>query len=124
MKLKGVAMHHDQGALGARAYRAAIARQIDIVKEMGANAIRVTHNPASRDLIDLADEKGMLIIEEFFDGFQHPKTATTTITPASLNSRFVSMPRTIRVLRTSHKIARGRASTSKPPCGATSTPRQ
>lgn len=37
MKLKGVAMHHDQGALGARAYRAAIARQIDILKEMGAN---------------------------------------------------------------------------------------
>ncbi|AWG03326.1 glycoside hydrolase family 2 TIM barrel-domain containing protein [Trueperella pyogenes] len=73
MKLKGVAMHHDQGALGARAYRAAIARQIDILKEMGANAIRVTHNPAARDLIDLADEKGMLIIEEFFDGFQHPK---------------------------------------------------
>ncbi|QOR45953.1 glycoside hydrolase family 2 TIM barrel-domain containing protein [Trueperella pecoris] len=73
MKLKGVSMHHDQGALGARAYRAAIARQIKILKEMGANAIRVTHNPASRDLIDLADEKGMLIIEEFFDGFQHPK---------------------------------------------------
>lgn len=73
MKLKGVSMHHDQGALGARAYRAAIARQIDILKEMGTNAIRVTHNPASRDLIDLADEKGMLIVEEIFDGFQYPK---------------------------------------------------
>ncbi|WP_216388605.1 sugar-binding domain-containing protein [Arcanobacterium phocae] len=73
MKLKGVSMHHDQGALGARAYRAAIERQIDILKEMGANAIRVTHNPASRDLIDLADEKGMLIVEELFDGFHHPK---------------------------------------------------
>lgn len=67
----------------------------------------------------------MLIIEEFFDGFQHTqKTATTTITPASLNNRFVSIAQTIRVLRMSHKIARGRASTSKPPCGATSTPRQ
>lgn len=73
MKLKGVSMHHDQGALGARAYRAAIERQIDILKDMGANAIRVTHNPASRDLIDLADEKGMLIVEEIFDGFHHPK---------------------------------------------------
>ncbi|MGV9191676.1 sugar-binding domain-containing protein [Arcanobacterium canis] len=73
MKLKGVSMHHDQGALGARAYRAAIARQIRILKEMGVNAIRVTHNPASRDLIDLADEMGVLIVEESFDGFQYPK---------------------------------------------------
>ncbi|MGV9183893.1 glycoside hydrolase family 2 TIM barrel-domain containing protein [Arcanobacterium canis] len=73
MKLKGVSMHHDQGALGARAYRAAIARQIRILKEMGVNAIRVTHNPASRDLIDLADEMGVLIVEESFDGFQRAK---------------------------------------------------
>ncbi|WP_353065060.1 glycoside hydrolase family 2 TIM barrel-domain containing protein [Arcanobacterium hippocoleae] len=73
MKLKGVSMHHDQGALGAKAYRRAIERQIEILQEMGANAIRVTHNPASRDLIQLADEKGMLIVEEIFDGWHVAK---------------------------------------------------
>lgn len=73
MKLKGVSMHHDQGALGAKAYRDAIARQIDILKKMGANTIRITHNPASRDLIDLANQKGMLLIEEIFDGLHCAK---------------------------------------------------
>ncbi|XCB30724.1 glycoside hydrolase family 2 TIM barrel-domain containing protein [Arcanobacterium hippocoleae] len=73
LKLKGVSMHHDQGALGAKAYRRAIERQIDILQEMGANTIRVTHNPASRDLVELANEKGMLLIEEIFDGLQYPK---------------------------------------------------
>lgn len=46
-KLKGVCMHHDQGALGAKANARAIARQIEILKQMGCNAIRVTHNPAA-----------------------------------------------------------------------------
>ncbi|MDD7593307.1 MAG: cell wall-binding repeat-containing protein [Peptoniphilaceae bacterium] len=73
LKLKGVSMHHDQGALGGVSAPAAIARQIDILKDMGVNAIRVTHNPASEDLVRLADEKGILLIEEMFDGWQYPK---------------------------------------------------
>lgn len=67
MKLQGVCMHHDQGALGAKAYRRAIERQLEILKEMGVNAVRVTHNPAADELIELADTKGMLLIEEAFD---------------------------------------------------------
>lgn len=67
MKLHGVCMHHDQGALGACAYEAAIARQIRIMKEMGANAIRVTHNPAAEVLLKQCDEQGFLVVEEAFD---------------------------------------------------------
>lgn len=77
VKLKGVSMHHDQGALGAAAYEAAIARQLDILKEMGVNSVRVTHNPAAKVLIDLANEKGILIIEEIFDGLHCPKNNNT-----------------------------------------------
>ncbi len=67
LKLQGVCMHHDQGALGAAAYYRAIERQVEILKEMGANAIRVTHNPASEELIHIANHKGMLLVEEAFD---------------------------------------------------------
>lgn len=67
MKLKGVCMHHDQGALGAVANARAIQRQMEIMQEMGANAIRVTHNPASDDLLRICDEKGLLVIDEAFD---------------------------------------------------------
>ncbi len=69
MKLKGVSMHHDQGALGAVANPVAIERQLDILKEMGVNAIRSTHNPAAQVLIDLANKKGFLVINEAFDGW-------------------------------------------------------
>ena len=67
MKLKGVCMHHDQGALGAVANARAIERQMEIMQEMGTNAIRVTHNPASDDLLRICDEKGLLVIDEAFD---------------------------------------------------------
>lgn len=67
MKLKGVSMHHDQGALGAAAHYRAIERQVEILKNMGVNAIRVTHNPASDKLIEIANRKGMMIIDEIFD---------------------------------------------------------
>lgn len=66
-KLQGVCMHHDQGALGSRAYHDAIARQVKILKNMGVNSIRVTHNPAADDLIDIANKEGILIVEELFD---------------------------------------------------------
>lgn len=73
MKLKGVCMHHDQGALGAEAWERAIERQVEILKEMGCNSIRVTHNPAAEELINICNEKGILVVEEMFDGWHHQK---------------------------------------------------
>lgn len=67
MKLEGVCMHHDQGALGAVANEAAIRRQVKKLKDMGVNSIRVTHNPAAQTLIDICNEEGILLIDEAFD---------------------------------------------------------
>lgn len=67
LKLKGVCIHHDQGALGSAAHERAIERQIEILQDMGANALRIAHNPAADELIDLANQKGMLVIDEAFD---------------------------------------------------------
>ena len=77
VKLKGVCMHHDQGALGAEANRRAIERQVEILKEMGCNSIRVTHNPAASALIDICNEKGMIVIDEFFDGWMYHKNGNS-----------------------------------------------
>lgn len=73
MKLKGVSMHHDQGALGAVANHDAIERQVKILKEMGCNAIRVTHNPAASTLLDICNQYGILVINEAFDGWTEYK---------------------------------------------------
>lgn len=72
-KLKGVSLHHDQGALGAVQEYDAIYRQVSALKEMGCNAIRTAHNPASRVLIEICNELGMLVLEEFFDGWDASK---------------------------------------------------
>ncbi len=77
IKLKGVSLHHDQGALGATQEYEAIYRQVVILKEMGCNAIRTTHNSASRVLIDICNELGMLVMEEFFDGWDVSKNHNT-----------------------------------------------
>lgn len=67
MKIEGVCMHHDQGALGAVANEAAIRRQVKKLKDMGVNSIRVTHNPAAQTLIEVCNEEGILLIDEAFD---------------------------------------------------------
>lgn len=77
VKLKGVCMHHDQGALGAVANRRAIERQVEILQEMGCNSIRVTHNPASDELIEICNEKGMLVIDEAFDPWTKSKNGNS-----------------------------------------------
>ena len=77
VKLNGVCMHHDQGALGSAAYYDAIYRQMSIMKDMGCNAIRVTHNPAAADLIDICNKLGMLVIEESFDGLVDAKNSNS-----------------------------------------------
>ena len=72
--LNGVCMHHDLGALGTAFNRRAAERQLQILKEMGANALRTTHNPAAPELLELCDRMGMLVIGESFDCWIWGKT--------------------------------------------------
>ena len=74
MKLNGVCEHHDLGVLGAEFNRSAMRRKIEILKTMGVNAIRGTHNMMASGLLDLCDEMGILYISEAFDMWNHPKT--------------------------------------------------
>lgn len=73
MKLKGICMHHDAGTLGSAVPREEVARRLDLLKEMGCNAIRTSHNPFSPDFLELCDEKGFLVIGEMFDEWELPK---------------------------------------------------
>ncbi len=72
-KLKGVSMHHDQGALGANGYIDSYRRQIRKLKGMGVNAIRTTHNMFDEEYIKLCDEEGILFMEEAFDMWKEHK---------------------------------------------------
>lgn len=72
--IKGVCDHHDLGPLGAAINERALERQIDLLKEMGCNAIRTSHNPPAPELLDLCDRMGMLIMDESFDCWEHEKT--------------------------------------------------
>jgi len=65
--LKGVANHHDLGAVGVAAYETSIARMMDKLKTFGFNHIRTSHNPYSASFMKLADEKGILIVDELYD---------------------------------------------------------
>lgn len=71
----GVCLHHDQGALGADANPNAIFRQLSVMKEMGVNALRITHNVADPALLRACDELGIVTIEEFFDSWYTPKAS-------------------------------------------------
>ncbi|OOM78783.1 beta-galactosidase BoGH2A precursor [Clostridium puniceum] len=75
MKLNGVCEHHDLGALGAAFNKTAMKRRLTILKEMGANAIRTAHNMPAPELMDLADEMGMLVLSEAFDMWERSKTS-------------------------------------------------
>ena len=77
VKLNGVCLHHDQGGLGAAAYYDAMYRQLSIMKDMGCNAIRTSHNPADEQFIEICNELGLLVIEETFDGLVDPKNENT-----------------------------------------------
>lgn len=74
MKIRGVCLHHDAGALGAVVNRRAIERQLEIMKEMGANAIRVSHNPPAPELLELCDSMGLMVMDETFDMWRKKKT--------------------------------------------------
>jgi len=75
MKINGVCLHHDAGALGAAVNTRAIRRQLEILREMGVNAIRCSHNPPAPELLDLCDEMGFLVMDETFDMWRKKKTA-------------------------------------------------
>jgi beta-galactosidase len=72
--IKGVCMHHDLGCLGAAVNKRAIERQLEIMKSMGCNAIRTSHNPPAPELLDLCDRMGFLVMDEAFDEWKRNKT--------------------------------------------------
>ena len=74
IKLHGVCLHHDQGALGAAFHEKAAERQLRLMKAMGVNAIRTSHNPPARKFLDLCDKLGFLVDDEAFDMWEMPKT--------------------------------------------------
>ncbi len=72
--LQGVCLHHDLGPLGAAAFDRGIERQLQIMKTMGVNAIRTSHNPPAPALLDVADRLGFLVMDEVFDEWRQNKT--------------------------------------------------
>ena len=72
--LKGYANHHSLGALGAAAYPKAIEKRIKLMKEWGVNHIRTSHNPYSREFIELCDENGILVVDELYDKWTRQHT--------------------------------------------------
>ncbi len=74
VKLKGVNNHHDGGPLGAAVFDYTHKRQLGILKEMGCNAIRMSHNPPSPELLAYADSMGFVVIDEIFDEWMDGKT--------------------------------------------------
>jgi beta-galactosidase len=67
VQLKGVNLHHDHGPLGAKFYKRAMERQLEIMKEIGCNAVRTSHNVAAPELLSLCDSMGLLVFDEIFD---------------------------------------------------------
>lgn len=74
VKLKGVCLHHDLGLLGAAYYSDAARRQLRLMRAMGVNAIRTSHNMPAPDFLDLCDELGFVVMDEFIDMWRKPKT--------------------------------------------------
>lgn len=74
MKILGVCNHHDLGCLGAAVNTRAIERQLEILKDMGCNGIRTSHNPPAPELLDLCDRMGFIVMDEAFDVWRVGKT--------------------------------------------------
>ena len=73
IRINGVCNHHDLGPLGTAINVRALQRQIELLKEMGCNAIRTSHNPPSPELLDLCDRMGILVMDEAFDAWKRAK---------------------------------------------------
>jgi beta-galactosidase len=74
VKLRGGCIHHDNGPLGASSFEKAEYRRIKIMKEAGFNAIRYSHNPANKAVLDACDELGMYVMNEAFDTWRNKKS--------------------------------------------------
>ncbi|HEY5444215.1 MAG TPA: glycoside hydrolase family 2 TIM barrel-domain containing protein, partial [Pyrinomonadaceae bacterium] len=74
VKIRGVCNHHDLGALGAAVNKRALERQLEMLKAMGVNGIRTSHNPPAPELLELADEMGFIVMDEAFDIWKKEKT--------------------------------------------------
>ena len=72
--LKGYANHHTLGALGAAAYPRAIEKRLQLMKQFGVNHIRTSHNPYSREFIELCDQYGILVVDELYDKWTRQHT--------------------------------------------------
>lgn len=72
--IRGANQHHDLGALGAAFNTRAAERQLQMLQEMGCNAIRMSHNPPAPELLELTDRMGLLVIDEIFDSWEQKKT--------------------------------------------------
>jgi len=75
IKLNGVCNHHDLGPLGSALNERALQRQLEMLAEMGTNALRTSHNPPAPELLELADKMGFLVMDEAFDVWVQRKTA-------------------------------------------------
>ncbi|CAM3681662.1 glycoside hydrolase family 2 TIM barrel-domain containing protein [Cohnella lubricantis] len=78
MKIKGVCVHHDAGCLGAAVPEKVWVRRLAALKEMGCNAIRMSHNPPAPNLLDLCDRMGFLVMDEAFDEWEGVKNKWST----------------------------------------------
>ncbi|MDD3789210.1 MAG: glycoside hydrolase family 2 TIM barrel-domain containing protein [Petrimonas sp.] len=74
VKIKGVCLHHDLGCLGSAVNKRAVERQLEIMKEMGVNGIRTSHNPPAPELLQLCDSMGFIVMDEAFDMWRKRKT--------------------------------------------------
>lgn len=73
MKMNGVCLHHDAGCLGAAVPEKAWVRRLQLLKDMGCNAIRLSHNPSATEFLDLCDKMGFLVMDEIFDEWVEQK---------------------------------------------------
>lgn len=90
-KFKGVCVHHDAGCLGAAVRPKVWARRLQYLKEMGCNAIRMSHNPHMPELYDLCDSMGFMVMDEAFDEWEGPKNKWSTghnVYPPKLHGYF------------------------------------
>ena len=87
-KLKGVCIHHDAGSLGAAVPDQVLERRLKLLKEIGVNAIRTSHNPPDPELLNLCDRLGFLVMDEAFDEFTPAKNKWVSGRNAGEPSRF------------------------------------
>ncbi len=88
LKIKGVCIHHDAGCLGAAVPEKVLERRLRLLKDLGVNAIRTSHNPPAPELLNLCDRLGLLVMDEAFDEFTPGKNKWITGWNNGLPGRF------------------------------------